>query len=192
MISMRINLENDTSSTKLLKQWQAKQRYLSRLSLLLLPATLFFIQACAIPAAEKPKPYTGTDTVGTFTASDIVGTWRMTPLSTTTGPDNPVAIITIKPDGTAVASTRPPEGAEINFEFESSGTWEIVGDRLSTAMSSMREVSGNQAAAFIGSVVSGFISKDQLSGNANPYVLTAERMVLVAENGYALQYDRIR
>ena len=167
------------------------QRRASRLSLCLVPSVLIFMQACAIPGAEKPKPYTGPDTVGTFTADAIIGTWRMTPVSTNTGPDDPVAIITINADGTAVSRTTPPAGSEVNFAYESTGTWEIVGDQLRTTMSELRETSGNRAAGFIGSLASGFVRKDQLSGSANPYVLSAEQMVLVSADGYALQYDRI-
>lgn len=191
------NQSDQSEQTKLLstsqfRHYTALPALPALLLKIILPlATLLFLQACAVPAAKKPTPYNGPDTVGTFTADDIVGTWRMTLLSVEKTPDDPVALVTINADGTAVATTTPPEGAEINFAFESSGTWEIAGDQLKTAMTEMREVSGNRAAAFIGGFASRFISKDQLSGTANPYVLTAERMVLVDDEGYALQYDRV-
>ncbi len=150
-----------------------------------------FTQACAIPAAEKPKKYVGTDTVGTFTADQIVGNWRMTPLQYSPTAEDPIVVVRINADGTAVARSTPPEGTEINFAFESTGTWQIVGDQLSTEMTSMKEVSGNQAAALVGSLMKGLVRKDQLSGTANPYVLTTTRMVLVNEEGHGVQYDRI-
>lgn len=162
-----------------------------QLKVLGLLAAITLTQACAIPAAEKPKKYAGSDTVGTFSADQVVGTWRMTPLQYSPTANDPVVIVNINADGTAVARSTPPDGAEINFAFESTGTWQIVGDQLSTQMTGMKEVSGNQAAGLVGSLMQSFVREDQLSGTANPYVLTTTRMVLVNQDGHGLQYDRI-
>ena len=165
-----------------------KYRKSHKLSVL---SAVIILQACALPAAEKPKQYEGNDTVGTFSADQIVGKWRLTPLAYSFNDDTPIVIVTINADGTAVSRTTPPEGSGVNFAFESVGTWEIVGDKLSTQMTATREVSGNQAAGLIGSFMSSFVKEEDLSGVANPFVLTPTRMVFVNQEGHGLQYDRI-
>ena len=149
---------------------------------------------CATFAPEPERPaYGGTDQVGDVAADSLVGTWRVTALNPF--PDQPPqeTIIEYRADGSVTGQVDMDERSMAmmgeNARLEITGLWSIEGGVVNHSDMDVEIVDGNALARMAGGIVSGAMG--DIASRADVYELTAERIVMVGEDGAAMRYDRM-
>ena len=69
------------------------------------------------------------------------------------------------------------------------GTWTVQGDTIATQLESVREVSGNTLGGLMARMMSGM--REKMSGSANVYEATPNRLVIVSDDGQAQELTRL-
>ncbi len=160
----------------------------SRLAALL--AVTFALSSCATTSQPERPDYTGPDNVQTATGDQLVGKWAVTDLNPYPGSPAQTTLIEYRPDGTVTGAVSPEgEGLEAlgNLEFELEGNWVLQADTVThqnITMNSTREDA-------LGSLVSKLVNSQQgISGQANIFELSDNRIVMVGNDGTAMEYIR--
>ncbi|NND92085.1 MAG: hypothetical protein HKN42_14595 [Granulosicoccus sp.] len=148
------------------------------------------LAGCASMTPPVRPAYTGTDTVNSASKSQLVGIWTVTDLNPypESGPQS--TTIEYREDGTVHGMIIPQgESAEVmgNMRFELDGQWTLTGDTVSHQDIQMNSAGDNPMASLIGKMVN---SRPGISGQANIYELSANRMVMVGSDGAAMEYVR--
>lgn len=156
------------------------------LSVVLLCAFSLGLTACGT-TSPKPEPYSGPDEVGTPNASDIVGDWRVSFVNQ--GLESEAEYFyTFTEDGQWLSRVRSLPDSAINYEMEGTGTWQIQGQMVSVNVQEIVDVSGNNISKIMTKLIKSNMRK---TSTANPYSVSQNQIIWVAENGVAIQLDRI-
>lgn len=138
------------------------------------------LTACGSP--PKREPYAGVDQVGEINKSQMVGDWNIIVLNPVADEDKSTITTSYKSDGTWTSTVIPPEEQNRDLgpmKFAGEGSWQIDGDSMLATMNNIEETTGHKLGGFMTSVMSLFMSK--MSGTANAYEMSADRMVFVHE-----------
>lgn len=161
-----------------------------RLSIL---AFSLLLGACASMAPPERPPYTGADTVSTASSSQLLGTWQVRELNPIADAPEQRTEITYQAGGKVIGTVIPAKQDGLDafgdMQFEVTADWTLTGDILTHANVNMRETTGNKLAAMMTALVNQ--NSQAIAGSANIYELSADRMVLVGEDGAAMEYLRI-
>jgi hypothetical protein len=148
--------------------------------------------SCASMSQPKRSAYAGPDNIGAIKPEMLIGNWRHRQLNPIQGEDTQEVTSTYKANGTAVMNVKPKVAADNpmeNIAMEMTGTWSIEGENIIMRLESMRETSGNKIASFMTGILGNM--KKKLSGTANIYEASANRIVLVSTDGQAQELTRI-
>jgi len=151
---------------------------------------IIFISGCASMSQPKRATYTGADNVGTVTPEMIIGSWNVKSLNPTEGEETTSIKSKYTPDGTVVMNVIPQAAASPmgTIELEMVGAWSIEGDNILMQLKSMKETSGNKMANMIVGMMGSM--KEKMGGKANIYEASADRIVMVADDGSAQEWTR--
>ena len=155
----------------------------------LLAATLA-ISGCASMSPPVLPEYTGADSVSTAESSQLVGSWSVSQLNPYPDAEPQETTITYMADGTVLGETIPQgESAAVlgNTRFQFRGTWSLEGDSVVHKDIKMTSTGGNAMAAMMTKMIG---SRQDISGSANIYEMSADRIVMVGEDGSASEYVR--
>lgn len=165
-----------------------KQTSLAILSLALLST----LSACiSLTPPERPA-YTGQDNVSEVDQSQLIGSWVTRELNPY--PDSGTTqetTIEYLADGSMQGSfVVRGEGAEMlkDMTFEVSGNWQLNGDLVSHTNVEVNSSDGNTLGALLNTLMKS--TSREMSGTGNVYELSADRIVMVGEDGTALEYTR--
>ncbi|NOY71887.1 MAG: hypothetical protein GXP14_05840 [Gammaproteobacteria bacterium] len=160
---------------------------------------IFFISSavvlfngCASMSQPERAAYTGADNIGAIKPEILIGNWNIKLLNPVEGEEMQKLISTYKSDGTVVmkaqsSASNNPMG---NIVLEMTGTWSIEGEHVVLQLDSIRETSGNAIASLMVGMLGNM--KKSLSGTANIYEASVDRIVLVStEGGQAQEWTRI-
>ena len=156
---------------------------------LLLSATT--ITGCASLSSPNRPAYTGADNITSAQPEQLVGIWRVTRLNPVSGTEPQPTIIEYRGDGTVVGSTTIDGegfGATGPLEFVLSGQWTLDADVVIHQNITMSSKDDSP----IGSIISNTINNQKdISGKANIYELSANRIVMLGSDGDAKEYIRL-
>ena len=149
------------------------------------------LASCASLKPPERPAYSGPDTTTTVEATELVGVWTVKELNPY--PDSPPQSTTIeyKADGTVTGLVEPQgEQADVlgNMQFEMNGKWVLAGDLVTHSDMNVEAVGDSNVAKIITNLFKD--NADNLSGQANIYEFTADRMVTVGTDGAAMEYIR--
>lgn len=153
-------------------------------------ATALTLAGCASLAPPKRPAYTGADSVTSASASQLVGTWRVSDLNPYPDAEPQDTTIEYLSDG-SVRGTVIPRGesmamlGETTFEF--TGRYQVNGD---TVVHQDVEMSADSDNPMVGMIANMINSRQGISGQANIYELSSNRIVMVGEDGGAMEYLR--
>ena len=155
---------------------------------IILSATV--LSACAsLTPPERPR-YAGADSVDSAQPAQLVGVWAVTDLNPYPNSEPQNTIIEYRDDGT-VAGTLVPQGESAdalgNMQFELTGEWVLDGDTVIHENVTMNSTSDNAVGDLIGRVIN---KQEGISGQANIYELSTDRIVMVGSDGAAMEYIR--
>ncbi|MGQ7847497.1 hypothetical protein ACUNV4_23605 [Granulosicoccus sp. 3-233] len=153
-------------------------------------ASVLAISGCASLSPPVRPDYTGADQVNTAEASQLVGVWRITPLNPYPDAEPQETTIEYLADGTVVGESIPGgESAAVlgDARFTFRGTWSLEGDTVVHEDVQMSTTGGNAMASMMTRLIG---SRQDISGSANIYELTADRIVMVGDDGNATEYVR--
>ncbi len=153
-------------------------------------AALIVTTGCASLKPPVRPDYTGTDLIDSAKPSQLVGAWTVRNLNPF--PDQPPQQTSVeyRADGTAVAVGKSQgEGTELlgDLQFEMTANWELVGDVVRHSNVEVSSSSDNAMGAMIGKMLN---SSQKMAGQANIYELSANRIVMVGDDGAAMEYTR--
>lgn len=154
-------------------------------------AVIFITSIIAACVTQPPRaPYTGSDTVGAISKNMLIGHWKIRILNPIEGEQLDSADIHYRDDGTLLLNSQSSSSG-MDMALEISGTWSIQGDLVNQKMESIRETSDNKIAAMMIPLMNSM--KSRMSGSANVYSASADRVVLVSSTGgQAQELTRIR
>jgi len=156
----------------------------------LLTATLT-LSACASLAPPSRPAYSGTDSVTSAEPSQLVGSWQVTELNPYPDAEPQNTIIEYAADGTVRGEVIPSGksaavlGEDTRFEFL--GTWSLTADRVVHQDIQMSTTGSNAMAGLMAKMVN---RRQNVAGSANIYELTDNRIVMVGDEGNAMEYVR--
>ena len=150
------------------------------------------VSACvALTPPDRPV-YTGPDVVSSIDASQLVGSWVTRELNPFPGEDvQQESTIEYRDDGSLRGLLIPKtEGATVlgEMKFEITGNWQVDGDTLIHTNIEVNSTSDNAMGAMISQMMNS--SARNIAGTANVYEATADRIVMVGEDGAAIEYRR--
>lgn len=154
--------------------------------------TIILFNGCASMSQPERAAYTGADNFGTVKPDILIGNWNIRILNPAEGEEAQKMTSTYKSDGTVVINTQSSASANPigNIVLEMTGTWSIEGENVVLHLDSIRETSGNQIASLMVGMLGNM--KKSLSGTANIYEASTDRIVLVStEGGQAQEWTRI-
>ncbi|MCB1756373.1 MAG: hypothetical protein KDJ38_12675 [Gammaproteobacteria bacterium] len=153
---------------------------------------VLLLAACASLSPPKRAAYTGQDQVGAVDANMLIGSWNGEILNPIEGEQDTVYKIEYRADGTVTSYSRTKDSSGVMgpMEFEITGTWKVDGELVTQTAEEIREVSGNKLAAMVASMMGSM--KEKMTGTANIYEASADRIVLVADEGQAQALTRIK
>ncbi|ASJ71056.1 hypothetical protein IMCC3135_04715 [Granulosicoccus antarcticus IMCC3135] len=156
-----------------------------------LASTMVMASCASLKPSERPA-YTGADTVSSANPSQLVGLWTMSDLNPYPQAEPQSRTIEYRSDGTLTGQITPEgESAKAlgGMTFEMSGRWQLEEDRITHEGLEMKVISdgSNPMASLLGKA---FSQKKNLSGQANIYELSANRIVMVGSDGVAMEYVR--
>lgn len=157
-----------------------------------LMATTIALASCASLKPPVRPAYTGTDSVNTANQSQLVGVWTVNNLNPYPDSEPQRTTIEYQADGSVLGQV-VPEGESArslgNMTFEMTGNWRLDGDMVTHENMEMNVITDgdNKMMNVLGNM---FGKKNSLSGQANIYELSANRIVMVGSDGGALEYVR--
>jgi len=154
-------------------------------------ACSFLVVGCSAP---KRASYEGADSVGAFSAGDLVGRWNVTVLNPIDPDENNQTVTYVfNKNGTWVTSVVPDESRTAvtgPMTIEASGTWTIADTLVNSTIDEIKETSGSNYAPLIQAFVKPIIEK--IAGSVDPYEITKNRIVLVdPKSGQASLLERL-
>lgn len=162
------------------------------LSTTVLLAATVALASCASLTPPKRPVYTGADSVSTATSSQLVGAWTVNNLNPYPDAEPQRTTIEYKADGSVLGQVIPEgESAKAlgNMTFEMTGNWRLDGDVITHENMEMNVITedDNKMMNILGNL---FKKKNGLSGQANIYELSTNRIVMVGSDGGAMEYVR--
>lgn len=159
-------------------------------SLAALIAATIVVSGCAsLKPPERPS-YTGTDNIQTAKNDQLVGKWTVSELNPLPGTPAQTTVIEYRPDGTVtglVSSSSEETAALGSLEFQLEGSWVLEADTVSHQNITMNSTRDDA----LGSMVSKLINRQKgISGQANIFELSDNRIVMVGSDGAAMEYIR--
>ena len=156
--------------------------------------TLLVSGGCATFAPEPERPaYGGTDQVGEVSADSLVGTWRVTALNPFPDQPDQETVIEYRADGSVSGEVEPDERSMAmmgeNARMEITGLWSVEGGVMSHSDMDMEIVNGNALARMASGIMNGVMG--DIASQADVYELSANRIVMVGDDGAAMRYDRL-
>ncbi len=147
---------------------------------------------CASMSQPKHTAYTGADSVAAVTPEMLIGNWSVKALNPAERENTTESKANFKSDGTVTINVIPnaspnPAGT---IALEMVGDWSIEGDYVVQQLKSIKETSGNAVASMIVGMMGGM--KEKMSGKSNVYEASANRVVLVSDDGQAQELTRIQ
>ncbi len=146
--------------------------------------------SCASFSPPERPSYTGPDTISQVAPAQLVGQWTVTELNPVPNTESQSTTIEYREDGTVlgtIAPTTQSTDALGNLSFQLSGQWTVEGDRV---RHSQMEVNSTSDSA-VGAMVSRLLNNTKgISGQADIYELSENRMVMVGTDGAAMEYIR--
>ena len=157
----------------------------------LLVSTISLASCASLTPPVRPA-YTGADSVSTATQSQLVGVWTVNNLNPYPDSEPQRTTIEYKADGSVLGQVIPEgESAKAlgNMTFEMTGNWRLDGDVITHENMEMNVITEgeNKLMNVLGNM---FSKKNGLSGQANIYELSANRIVMVGSDGGAMEYVR--
>lgn len=155
-----------------------------------LVAATLTLSACVSLTPPSRPAYTGADVVSNAEASQLVGNWRVTELNPYPDAEPQNTVIEYRADGTVRGEVTPggeSAAALGDTRFELLGTWTLDGDTVVHKDMKMNTIGGNRMASMMASMIN---SQQNISGSANIYELSANRIVMVGDDGNATEYVR--
>lgn len=148
------------------------------------------LSACMSMGEPKRDAYTGKDQVGQITKDMIIGDWEITILNPIEGEQREVKAKThYMADGSLTVDAAFESGMGV-VELEVIGNWTIEGDKIKQVATDVREKSESS----IGILIKVF-KKLMLKNNnteLNLYEASANRLLIVADDGQAQEYHRLK
>lgn len=157
---------------------------------ILLSLSIIMLTGCAALAPPERPAYTGTDSVTNAQAEQLVGNWSVTQLNPF--PDSPPQNVFIEyfADGNVkgqLTITGEQVQAVGDMEFELTGQWILNGDVVTHQNIQMNSTRTDT----LGSIISQMVNSQQgISGRANIYELSKNRIVMLGSDGAAMEYIR--
>lgn len=139
----------------------------------------------------KPPDYTGTDSVEAVSMTDLVGEWRMVALNPIDDEEVPERRIDYAADGSFTAQIQPTaEMAEAmgGEPIVMSGSWRVDGGDLVHDTTELDVAGDDFASRMVRSIMQ---SRPPITARANVYDLERDRIVIVSEDGYANELQRL-
>jgi hypothetical protein len=148
------------------------------------------ISACSSMMSKPTREaYAGPDNITTVEKAMLVGLWNGRSLNPIEG-ESAQFTVNYLANGQVVTllDNAAQSSALGNMKFEVSGTWQVQGEQLVQQAGSVREVSGSKMGGLMAGLMNGM--KKEMSGTANVYEATEQRVVLVSDDGQALELTR--
>lgn len=160
---------------------------------IILASIALFLVSCATTPAKPRERYSGVDSVDTLSPKMLLGNWRVNIANPTEDENESWAntemqsVTTFRDDGTLLSIIK---SGPMGLELHTSGTWSLADSLLTTSAISTENKSDN----LLGTLAAGFLTsfKDNMTGTANIYEATDDKLLLVnEEQGVAIEYTRI-
>ncbi len=145
---------------------------------------------CATMTPPEREPWAGTDDVGMIDESMITGRWALTVLNPLVGQETQTTRLIYSADGTlrGTLTTRNVGGMVENLSFALAGQWQTDGEWLTHSNVSLASRDGSPA----GVAMSQMFSRQAAAGKADVFEASANRLLMVGDDGQAIRYDRLR
>lgn len=148
------------------------------------------LTACATLTPPVRPDYKGADIVQNAKPAQLLGVWTVTELNPYPETESQDTTIEYRADG-SVQGLIIPQGQSAKalgeMSFKLSGQWTLNGDTVTHENMQMESTEDN----LMGSMISQLMrNQNGLSGQANIYELSANRIVLVGSDGAAMEYRR--
>ena len=154
--------------------------------------TALAVGGCASLTPPERPAWEGSDQVGEVDPASLIGTWEVTPLNPL--PDQPEqqTVIEYRDDGTVLARVDPGEESRAllgeDARFEMTADWSLTDGIVRHENVEMEVVSDSALARLMSAMVNGV--KRDLGGTADIQELDADRIVMLGEDGAAMEYLR--
>ena len=152
--------------------------------------TAITLTSCASLSPPGRPGYAGIDNISSAQPGQLIGTWRVTDLNPIAGTEPNQTIIEYRADGSVIGNLRI-DGEEFEaigpIEFELTGQWTLNADTVIHENITMNSKSESE----FGSLISNVINQQKgISGQANIYELSPDRIVMLSSDGAAKEYIR--
>lgn len=157
---------------------------------LLLLCACLSLAACS-SLMPGPPAYTGADTVDAVPAQAFVGTWRLVALNPVDDEEIPERTLTYEADGTFSGMIMPTDDMKSMTGEEPirmSGTWRVEAGELVHDTSEL-DIPGDDLISRMSAKV--MRSRPPVVSRGNVYERSADRIVIVTEDGYANAFERL-
>lgn len=151
---------------------------------------LIVLSSCASLKPPERPGYTGADTVSSAQPAQITGVWRVQSLNPYPQEEPQSTTIEYREDGTVIGILEPQgESSDVlgNMRFELTGNWVLTDDVISHSDIEINSTSDNAMGAMVSKVMNG---SKAIAGKGNIYELSENRMVVVGNDGAAMEYIR--
>lgn len=148
--------------------------------------TAVVLAGCGTTPPPRPD-YNGADSVAGVSEQMFVGQWQGRVLNPIEGESTEPFQVAYNEDSSVVMNFKDTQSG-LGLEIEGIGTWSIDGETVIVQMESFTETSGSK----LGILVSKFASlmKDKATGTMNIYEASADRLVIVSDDGHAQELVR--
>jgi len=161
-----------------------------RLSTTITILSAAILSSCAsLPPAERPA-YLGADLITHAQSTQLLGKWTVNELNPHPNSEPQSTTIEYRKDGTVVGTLKPQgESAQAfgNMQFELTGEWILNEDTVVHQNVNMSSTSDSTMGDLISSMIN---NQKGVSGQANIYELSPNRIVMVGNDGAAMEYIR--
>jgi len=148
---------------------------------------------CATLAPPERPAYTGTDNISSAEANQLVGVWRVKALNPYPDAPSQTTIIEYHADGRVGGKiqmnnddpNRTDPFADMQFDIQ--GQWVLNIDTITHKDIQMISTTDNAMSAMIANIIN---QQRGISGQANIYELSSDRIVMVGNDGTAMEYSR--
>ncbi len=144
------------------------------------------LAGCSTTPPPRPD-YSGADSVAGVSEQMLVGQWQGRVLNPIKGESTEPFQVAYNEDGSVVLNSKDTQSG-LGLEFEGIGTWSIDGETVIVNLESITETTGSQIGALITRFAS--VMKDKATGTMNIYEASADRLVIVADDGQAQELVR--
>jgi hypothetical protein len=148
---------------------------------------------CASLAPPERPIYQGADNINSAKTSQLVGVWSVTDLNPYPDTAPQATTIEYRADGSIGGliemNKENLDGMEHfgDMQFEVQGQWVLEADTVTHQNVKMNSPTEGTMSAMIASIIN---QQNGISGQANIYELSADRIVMVSEDGNAMEYIR--